>query len=428
MQMTGSISRGRTAEKHNTRECYRDLEHTPENIDRSRSAENVVLVNRPIEEVYRERFGAATEEYNARQVEKGHPERQIPDYLEKVRADKKLQPMYEFVVQVGNMEEHPDAGTAAEIYGGWLDGFRERFGGQFAVKQAIVHMDEATPHMHVEVVPCAESGRGLSVQNSMNKAVKQSGFPDYKAMLAGWDEVLAECMSAHGIERVAGDRERQMGGVDIDTYKRTQAAVREAKQRSMELNNEIADKQGDLVELDSAIEDRELELRDAESRRVELMDEVACKKLELYEVSDAVDGKEVELEKVAAKLADEQRRLECLRQAGDRVAGRVEELESIAADVRGFEHASRSGKGEILDRVARACDGLAARVRERLEALSAAVERVTGHLTERRKPESMSMDSRSLRAAAKQAKQYARAYNQSCGFDHTAQRDWNRNR
>lgn len=237
MQFTGSISRGKTAEKHNTRECYPDRERTPKNIDRERSGDNVVLVNRPIEDVYRERFGAATEEYNARQVERKHPERQIRDYLEHVRKDKKLRPMYEFVVQVGNMDEHPTAETASAIYREWLDGFRDRFGRQFAVKQAIVHLDEKTPHMHVEVVPCAESKRGLAVQNSMNKAVKQAGFEGYKQMLAGWDEILTEVMERHGIERIAGDREKQMGGVDINTFKESKELERQNEEAAARLES-----------------------------------------------------------------------------------------------------------------------------------------------------------------------------------------------
>lgn len=241
MQSTGSISRGKTAQKHNTRECYQDREHTPDNIDFDRRADNIVLVNRPIEEVYEARFGAAAEAYNAKQVEKGHAERQIPDYLEHVRKDKKLNEMYEFVVQLGNMEEHPDPEIAAAIYREWLDGFSHRYGAQFCIKQAIIHMDEAVAHMHVEVVPVAESKRGLAVQNSMNKAVKQAGHADYKDMLAGWDEILTEVMEAHGIERVAGDREKQMGGVDINTYKRTKAAEREHEQRLECLQGQIAE-------------------------------------------------------------------------------------------------------------------------------------------------------------------------------------------
>lgn len=257
--MTGSISKGDTAPKHNTRESYLEgheptdlewiTEHLEElskkepNIDFMKTHKNVVIENRRIEDVYRECFGAAAEAYSAKQVEKGHPERQIHDYLEHVRKDKKLNEMYEFVVQCGNMDDHLTDEQSIAIYKQWLKDFKEKYGKQFAVKQAIIHLDEATPHMHVEVVPVAESKRGLSVQNSLNKAVKQAGHDNYKDMLAGWDEVLDTAMKDHGLERVAGDRDKQMGGVDMRTYK-----------RSMEVRKQTAEAEARLECLQREIE------------------------------------------------------------------------------------------------------------------------------------------------------------------------------
>lgn len=257
--MTGSISKGDTAPKHNTRESYLEgheptdlewiAEHLEElskkepNIDFMKTHKNVVIENRRIEDVYRECFGAAAEAYSAKQVEKGHPERQIHDYLEHVRKDKKLNEMYEFVVQCGNMDDHLTDEQSIAIYKQWLKDFEEKYGKQFAVKQAIIHLDEATPHMHVEVVPVAESKRGLSVQNSLNKAVKQAGHDNYKDMLAGWDEVLDTAMKDHGLERVAGDRDKQMGGVDMRTYK-----------RSMEVRKQTAEAEARLECLQREIE------------------------------------------------------------------------------------------------------------------------------------------------------------------------------
>lgn len=257
--MTGSISKGDTAPKHNTRESYLEgheptdlewiAEHLEElskkepNIDFMKTHKNVVIENRRIEDVYRECFGAAAEAYSAKQVEKGHPERQIHDYLEHVRKDKKLNEMYEFVVQCGNMDDHLTDEQSIAIYKQWLKDFKEKYGKRFAVKQAIIHLDEATPHMHVEVVPVAESKRGLSVQNSLNKAVKQAGHDNYKDMLAGWDEVLDTAMKDHGLERVAGDRDKQMGGVDMRTYK-----------RSMEVRKQTAEAEARLECLQREIE------------------------------------------------------------------------------------------------------------------------------------------------------------------------------
>ena len=262
--MTGSISKGDTAPKHNTRESYLEgheptdlewiAEHLEElakkepNIDFMKTHKNVVIENRRIEDVYRECFGAAAEAYSAKQVEKGHPERQIPDYLTHVRKDKKLNEMYEFVVQCGNMDDHLTDEQSIAIYKQWLEDFKERYGKQFAVKQAIIHLDEATPHMHVEVVPVAESKRGLSVQNSLNKAVKQAGHDNYKDMLAGWDKVLDTAMKDHGLERVAGDRDKQMGGVDMRTYKRSM----EVQKQTAEAEARLECLQGQIAELEPA--------------------------------------------------------------------------------------------------------------------------------------------------------------------------------
>lgn len=262
--MTGSISKGDTAPKHNTRESYLEgheptdlewiAEHLEElakkepNIDFMKTHKNVVIEDRRIEDVYRECFGAAAEAYSAKQVEKGHPERQIPDYLAHVRKDKKLNEMYEFVVQCGNMDDHLTDEQSIAIYKQWLEDFKERYGKQFAVKQAIIHLDEATPHMHVEVVPVAESKRGLSVQNSLNKAVKQAGHDNYKDMLAGWDKVLDTAMKDHGLERVAGDRDKQMGGVDMRTYKRSM----EVQKQTAEAEARLECLQGQIAELEPA--------------------------------------------------------------------------------------------------------------------------------------------------------------------------------
>ena len=262
--MTGSISKGDTAPKHNTRESYLEghepidlewiAEHLEElakkepNIDFMKTHKNVVIENRRIEDVYRECFGAAAEAYSAKQVEKGHPERQIPDYLAHVRKDKKLNEMYEFVVQCGNMDDHLTDEQSVAIYKQWLEDFKEKYGKQFAVKQAIIHLDEATPHMHVEVVPVAESKRGLSVQNSLNKAVKQAGHDNYKDMLAGWDKVLDTAMKDHGLERVAGDRDKQMGGVDMRTYKRSM----EVQEQTAAAEARLECLQGQIAELEPA--------------------------------------------------------------------------------------------------------------------------------------------------------------------------------
>lgn len=107
-------------------------------------------------------------------------------------------------------------------------------------------------------------------------------------------------------------------------------------------------------------------VRDAETRRDELVAQVADGERRLSDVRTQVD--------------EETDRLECLRQANDACEGHVEELESIAADVRGFADAGRSEKLSILGRVAADCDRLRGAIYERLDGLKQLVARAAARL------------------------------------------------
>lgn len=383
MQSTGSISRGKMAPKHNTRECYRSLETTPTHIDRARMAENVTLVSRELSDVYCETFGDALKSYNAKQVERGHPERQIEDYLEHVAKDKKLHPAYEFVVQLGNEDAHPDPETCAAVYREWLDALRmSNFGEHFAIAQAIVHMDESTPHMHLEVVPVAESKRGLAVQNSMNRAIKQSGCNDYKDMLGRWDGLLTACMQAHGIERVAGDKERQMGGVDIHTYKRTMAALSETR-------GEVEKARQELGEVTQRVEEKADDVRQLQAVWLGAKDLVAGLDQQVAEKTKERDGIQVQIDQTREQQGHEAAKLQGLRAevaekrglAGDlssqilektaekvRISAQIadfsqkasaaaERLESVQGELEEVESIAAAGLSELAKRAASAGAG-----------------------------------------------------------------------
>jgi hypothetical protein len=64
----------------------------------------------------------------------------------------------------------------------------------------VLHMDEATPHLHVDFIPVAtEQSRGLSTRVSMKQALKQQGFvgvgrkqTEWKAWMEREKEALTE--------------------------------------------------------------------------------------------------------------------------------------------------------------------------------------------------------------------------------------------
>lgn len=328
MKLTGSISRGKSAPQHNLRTCY-STRNMPDHIHADRTADNVIIVNRDIKEMYRELFDEARDEYNAKQT---RDDRKIDDYLDKVRADKRLHEVYEFVVQVGNSEKNAGEKESVAMYREWLSLFQQKYGEHFEVKQAIVHLDEAVPHMHFEVVPVARNcKRGLATQNSMKKALKQAGFHDYKEMLIeGWDSLLTEVMQSHRIERVAGDKSLQMGGVSIESYKANMRLKNESEsltERLECLRQEVTEKERThsseslTVALRHVFEQaRELTSEAHESRELE------SEEKELTSECNELERQRSEL----AQQADELRgRCSLLERAKERLTAEIEQLKEL---------------------------------------------------------------------------------------------------
>lgn len=347
MKLTGSISRGKSAPQHNLRTCY-TARNMPDHIHADRTADNVVFVNRDIKELYRELFDDARKEYNAKQT---RDDRKIDNYLDKVRADKRLHEVYEFVVQVGNSEKNAGEKESVAMYREWLSLFQQKYGEHFEVKQAIVHLDEAVPHMHFEVVPVARNcKRGLATQNSMKKALKQAGFHDYKEMLIeGWDSLLTDVMQNHRIERVAGDKSLQMGGVSIESYKANMRLKNESEsltERLECLRQEVTEK-----ERTHSSEGLTVALRQGFTQARELASaESARRELESEEKELASDCSELERQRSElAKQTDELRgRCSLLEQAKQQLTAEIERLKELLAHaVKRFKRPIPSLASEI---------------------------------------------------------------------------------
>ena len=133
-------------------------------------------------------------------------------------------------------------------------------------------------------------------------------------------------------------------------------------------------------------------LKEAETRKAELVTEIADKEDNLAELDS-------QLEDVRMDIAGEEDRLEYLRQRADGVARDVAELRPIAADVRGWEAAGKAERGAILDRICAKCDGLASRIRAdiagiwlKVEELRSRISRPLEYLMRRKQPRQQSLN------------------------------------
>lgn len=257
MALSMSVSGGAVNARHDLDPEYRAR---LKNVDRSKTKDNLILANESIERAYERLFGEATEVYNARQVSKGRPDRQIESYYAHVcdayRADRakvghsksrsgRPAPAVEYVVQLGNREtwsrELDEVGAKA-VYSEAFERIKARTAGAIDWFAAAVHVDETdgTPHMHILGIPYGESqNRGLPVQVSMNKALKTMGLdrlPDLQDAMMG---CLEDAARDHGVERaVMDDHHRHL---DVPQFKRAMRELDEINGRKEASRQEASD-------------------------------------------------------------------------------------------------------------------------------------------------------------------------------------------
>lgn len=172
MKRTISAMRGPGSLKHNRRAF------TAENVDAERTRYNVVYKDEPIKQVYHELFDDALERYNSKQKRK---DRCISDYYEHLRTGKQEKVFHELIVQIGNKDNTgvttEDGQWAATILDEYMQDFEKR-NPTLRVFGAFLHMDEATPHLHIDFIPYVSGwkGKGMDTKVSLKQALKALGF------------------------------------------------------------------------------------------------------------------------------------------------------------------------------------------------------------------------------------------------------------
>lgn len=223
-----SMPQGKGSQMHNRREYEKYGKPTPDNIDVSKSHENITLVDKDIKEAYREIFGEALDKYNAKQK---RADRKIEDYCDHIKKSKNGEKLfYEDVVQWGSKDDFQTPQTrerAKEALVKYVEGFEER-NPNLKLIGAYIHMDEASPHLHLDYVPVANGySRGLETRNSLDKAMKQMGFqPENESRKNNatklWKEseraVFGEICRGLGLE-VEPERKSDRKSLTVEEYK-----------------------------------------------------------------------------------------------------------------------------------------------------------------------------------------------------------------
>ena len=202
MKRTISAMRGKGSLSHNSRQFI------AENVDSSRTPLNVEYRNEDIRAVYHELFDDALARYNEKQTRK---DRVIDDYYEKIRTGKQEKLFEELIIQIGNKDDMNATSENGQLARQMLDEYMQSFQQRnptLRVFSAHLHMDEATPHLHIDFIPFTTgSKRGLETRVSLKKALEALGFAggtkshtELNQWIESEKQALASIMARHDIE------------------------------------------------------------------------------------------------------------------------------------------------------------------------------------------------------------------------------------
>lgn len=224
MKRTISAMRGKGSLTHNRRDFI------AENVDSSRTPLNVEYRNEDIRAVYHELFDDALARYNEKQTRR---DRVIDDYYEKIRTGKQEKLFEELIIQIGNKDDMNASSENGQLARQMLDEYMQSFQQRnptLRVFSAHLHMDEATPHLHIDFIPFTTSSkRGLETRVSLKKALEALGFmggtkshTELNQWIESEKQALASIMARHDIEwEQKGTHEEHLSVLDYKKQERS---------------------------------------------------------------------------------------------------------------------------------------------------------------------------------------------------------------
>ena len=301
MKRTISFMTGKGSVNHNSRKFH------AKNTDPERSCLNVEYCNENVKDVYHELFDEALARYNEKQT---RSDRRIDDYYEKIRSGKQEKPFHEIILQIGdkdNMGAKTENGQlAVKVLDKYMQDFQRR-NPTLRVFSAYLHMDEATPHLHIDFVPYTTgSKRGLDTRVSLKQALSALGFKggtrretELNQWVAYEKEQLAAVMLEHGIEwEKKGTHEKHLSVLDFEKKERAKE-VAELEQSISDGKERLSDIQ---IQHRKAVQETEQIRQKGEAIRQEVS--------ELSETSDLLKEQATTLAEDKKKLLSDNVKLE----------------------------------------------------------------------------------------------------------------------
>lgn len=236
-----SIAKGRGSMSHNNREFI------TENVDKDRVKDNIVYKQESLTEAYEKCFGQAIQNYNSKQKRADRRIDGVQGYMNKLKASKNGEKLfYENVVQIGNKFNSHVSTKNGKVCKSILDEYMKSFekrNPNLYVFNAVLHLDEQTPHLHIDYIPLAKGyQKGLEVRNSLDRAFKQQGVDGdgkYFNRTIKWQrrekDFIGTLMKERGMER-AEDTNLNQKHLTVAQYK---AAVTDVQNEVKQMPDQI---------------------------------------------------------------------------------------------------------------------------------------------------------------------------------------------
>ena len=243
IRKTISFSVGKGSLTHNRRDFI------AQNVDPDRTQMNIEYCNENLEQVYHQMFDDALQRFNDKQK---RADRKIESYYDKIRTGKQEKLFHEVIVQIGNREDtnskSADSEIAVRILDEYMKHFQER-NPNLRIFSAHLHLDEETPHLHIDFVPfVTNSKRGLDTRVSLKQALLTQGFKGESKFESEWSkwalsekQQLASVMEKHGVEwEQLGTHNEHLSDYDYKKKMRAEE-VQELEEKAESLTEKIND-------------------------------------------------------------------------------------------------------------------------------------------------------------------------------------------
>jgi len=300
-----SHARGRGSLNHNNRN------HVYKNVDPTKTENNIYYAKESLTEAYDKCFGEALAVYNEKQK---RADRKIENYYNHLfgnankdtvaTSSNKEKSFYEIVVGIGDKNNtavgSAEGELAAKILDEYAKGFQERNPNLY-VFNSVLHMDEKTPHLHIDYVPVADGYKnGMAVRNSQSVALQQMGFGKNKNSINEWRkqerQILRELCQEYGLE-VAEETQGRGKTFTPDEYKKIRDEAKEEIKTDPDIIDELR------AEVESELLSEQQHLVNEITKHKGDISTLQGEKTALQSELDNIEGKRVVLETVKAYTA-----------------------------------------------------------------------------------------------------------------------------